>query len=864
MNLTSYIALVLALSLGLASGAPAQTYAVTETSASGGGGGPVVAALDDLTDVSVPAPSDGQALVFNSMSGEWEAQNISAAMGGVLQGKTFVPYDRGEAGAITPLSSDGAVLGLPNTPSTLVESGVIHLADSNLLGSVSSTTGVGIAVPSNATHILIGTTYRADGTLTGGGEITDVRWLVDNVDGSTRQRRRVILGQGQTAEGHPYYAMEIDQSLPNLRWSLQTGPTHNANGALAQFGLNFLGYYIDEEGTAQELEGKTFIPVEVAGGPRSLGAIYNSVGIIGPGATVSGAFDLASAGGARTIPMNATHAKVKLQLDVNVNSGDGASTVYLESQNGSPAVDANNQVASVNGNAATEVNLTNTDGRVVPLNGGTVLTWLYAQANGVSPYDTASRNVQGWIEGWYIDDAGSVGEIDLDGLTFQADQRAVFATANDSSNKSGTFDISSPPSGAQYAKLKVLCSSDNPSDTFNWQAAAFNQAVSPGTFPAGSIGCSGQMDSDNNWHDVQGEVMVDVTGATLGRVGYEVTTVSGSIGAGTHEARFELIGWLVTDSAVSAGVQGPGSATQDSIPTFEPDGSIKDPGILTMVEVSDQAQVRADDGYMVEYNRTGTDGDYQVCNALGQPIQFYDESAHTHYVYYGTRQSGGAFVVTDWNGGGTQIERLRTGGAGGTSVAVRGSAGETFEVDALIPVFGSLPSCGPIGQSGKDTLCDDGGVLSVIHDTGSPISLEPPAPFDDTGIVRHSGQQAIAVVDGGGGPITAQDVTTLDVGTTGLNQQGVYFLTAEIVGGELGGGIEGGFYELRARITSLGGVDVPIIRGTTGTIKDDEDGAATGEDCAFTVSAGSIEVECVGFNNYTGHLRWEFAPSGAI
>lgn len=47
---------------------------------SGGGGGST--SLDGLTDVSVPAPTNGQALVYNNTTSLWEAQTISSGGGG--------------------------------------------------------------------------------------------------------------------------------------------------------------------------------------------------------------------------------------------------------------------------------------------------------------------------------------------------------------------------------------------------------------------------------------------------------------------------------------------------------------------------------------------------------------------------------------------------------------------------------------------------------------------------------------------------------------------------------------------------------------------------------------------------------------
>lgn len=49
-------------------------------SAISGGGG--ASTLNDLTNVNAPSPSDGQALVWNASTSEWQAQTVSGGGGG--------------------------------------------------------------------------------------------------------------------------------------------------------------------------------------------------------------------------------------------------------------------------------------------------------------------------------------------------------------------------------------------------------------------------------------------------------------------------------------------------------------------------------------------------------------------------------------------------------------------------------------------------------------------------------------------------------------------------------------------------------------------------------------------------------------
>jgi hypothetical protein len=63
------------------------------------GGTSIVAELDDLTDVNVPTPVAGQALVYNSLTSQWEAQTVLVAEGnldfGTFTNPTTVNIDLG-------------------------------------------------------------------------------------------------------------------------------------------------------------------------------------------------------------------------------------------------------------------------------------------------------------------------------------------------------------------------------------------------------------------------------------------------------------------------------------------------------------------------------------------------------------------------------------------------------------------------------------------------------------------------------------------------------------------------------------------------------------------------------------------------
>jgi hypothetical protein len=129
---------------------------------SGGGGGST--SLDGLTDVSVPAPTNGQALVYNNTTSLWEAQTISSGGGGAtnLDGLTDVVISSVTAGQVLRYSGvEWANAAL--TKSSVGLGNVDNTSDANKPVSTATQT----ALNSKENSITAGTTsqyFRGDKT----------------------------------------------------------------------------------------------------------------------------------------------------------------------------------------------------------------------------------------------------------------------------------------------------------------------------------------------------------------------------------------------------------------------------------------------------------------------------------------------------------------------------------------------------------------------------------------------------------------------------------------------------------------------------------------------------------------------------
>jgi hypothetical protein len=93
-------------------------------------GGGVGGTLDSITDVSAPAPSNGQALVWNSTTSQWEAQTVSGGGGtGISWSKKTSNYTASSGDfLLTDTGSGSFTVTLPSSPTT---GNFVVVADAN-------------------------------------------------------------------------------------------------------------------------------------------------------------------------------------------------------------------------------------------------------------------------------------------------------------------------------------------------------------------------------------------------------------------------------------------------------------------------------------------------------------------------------------------------------------------------------------------------------------------------------------------------------------------------------------------------------------------------------------------------------------
>ena len=186
--------------------------------------------------------------------------------------------------------------------------------------------------------------------------------------------------------------------------------------------------------------------------------------------------------------------------------------------------------------------------------------------------------------------------------------------------------------------------------------------------------------------------------------------------------------------------------------------------------------------------------------------------------------------------------------------------GETFSIEEgtlLLPGPSGDMDCGDFtGVLGYDTLCDDGGVLSVRHGTAAPV------PLESGGAAAHPGEEWLPVSTLGVGA-AVETVALID--TTALTpSQGTIRAFAEITQAADGTSVnESAVYVLPVR-ASYNGFTL-VVEGTVGTTAD-KDAAAAAWDCAWFADGTDLVVDCNGSAgpsfNYVGNVRYYTASGG--
>ena len=180
------------------------------------------------------------------------------------------------------------------------------------------------------------------------------------------------------------------------------------------------------------------------------------------------------------------------------------------------------------------------------------------------------------------------------------------------------------------------------------------------------------------------------------------------------------------------------------------------------------------------------------------------------------------------------------------------------------------PVASPAGIAGDASIfVHTNGKLSVRHGTGSILSLEEGgsgAAGSDPNFRTFENTDETA-----GATTTLETIDTSNTSSEtfpvsgtepGGITQGGWMAVAEIVAATYGTS-DYGMYRLQAYGNWVKGASSPVILGTTGSDKDDGDGAG-GDDCNFVAVSGGINVNCIGYEEYTGWVRVKFVGGGGI
>jgi hypothetical protein len=526
MNLMRYITLVLVLSLGLAQGGFAQTYAITEET--GISGGPVAGTIEvEDEDIAVP---NGPHSVFN-----FTGDGVDAIDAGGGQVDITIPGQTSLANVAEPLAFRARkpsvqVISASGAADVVANYDAEDYDDEDVFNSTTGT----FTAPRAGLWAFTG----AIGIDNAINQPQQLEVMIYQNGGSVC--RQVMANS--TSESDP--GMDITCTLDlaetdtvQLVWrAFHTGSFPNI-----QADTYFEGHEV-AGGIAQELEGKTFIPTESAPQPFLASvALPGAPGAIAPGGGYPFSIDFAAATGS-PLPAGATHALVTISSAVT-NGTAGLVSLNFYADDVDVSVGGNRDSANARYSPDVGAGQTNSQYRtfVTPINQSTSTLYLYAEQDAGGGVGTVTADV--FINGYYIDDY-----IEVTGAISGNDTFDV-----DFDNPPGGAVAVTPPANATHVQVNVLLDADASSGQGNFilYGNSYGLAGTNNSLQITEVSINTAVES-NATNTGSKVLALNVPADPAGDLSFLVVR-SGTLVSTNNRYQVHVEGWYVDDSAVSLG-----------------------------------------------------------------------------------------------------------------------------------------------------------------------------------------------------------------------------------------------------------------------------------------------------------------------